>query len=157
MPFVLVSLLAAPRAAAPPQTGSLSGRVLPSPDGRQMASRVWIRDFPAAVASDGSFVAANLPPGLAEIAVETPKGLYVISTPFLIAPAATERVHLALRDREDTSPKTPPEKEKKKKPGGIWANPATATLIIVGSAIVLGVAVDQLTHTENVPVSPSTN
>jgi hypothetical protein len=56
--------------------------------------------------------------------------------------------------RQDSSAPAPAEKEKKKRVG-VWANPATATLIIIGSAIVVGFAVDQLTKPNEEPVSQS--
>ena len=157
LPLVLASLLAGPPGALAGETGVLTGQVLPSADGRLVAKTVWVGPIPAAVANDGSFRAAGIPGGAAELAIETSEGLYVVATPVAIAPGTTRRVHLAFGGRQDSSAPPPPEKEKKKKRGGIWANPVTATLIIVGSAIVVGFAVDQLTNSTDVPVSPSTN
>jgi hypothetical protein len=156
LPLVLASVLAAPRGAVAGHTGVLTGRVLPSGDERVTATLVWVGAVPAAVAPDGSFRVDEIPGGPAEVAIETSEGLYVVATPITIAPGTTRRVQLAFGGRQDTS--APPPPEKKKKRGGVWANPLSASLIIVGSAIVLGLAVDQLTpQPEDVPVSPSTN
>jgi hypothetical protein len=141
-------------------TGALTGRVLPLPNGRTFSEPlwVWIGDKPAAVAADGSFSIDGIPAGPTELAIETAAGLYVVTTPVAIAPGTTKRVQLAFGGRQDTGAPTPPEKDNKKKRGGIWANPTTATLIILGSAIVLGVAIDQLTHSSSgAPASPSAN
>jgi hypothetical protein len=128
--------------------------VLPSADGLQVAKTVWVGAIPAAVAADGSFRATGIPGGPAELAIETSEGLYLVTTPVAVAPGTTRRVQLAFGGRQDTSAPPAPEKEKKKA-AGVWANPWTASLIIVGSAIVVGVAIDQLTQSDNEPVSPS--
>ena len=155
--LVLASSFAVPLGALLGATGVLTGRVLPSAGGRLIAKNIWVGAKPGAVAADGSFRVDGIPGGPAELAIETSEGLYVVATPVTIAPGTTRSVQLAFGGRQDTSAPAPPEKEKKKKRGGIWANPATATLIIVGSAIVVGVAVDQLTHTAGAPASPSSN
>jgi hypothetical protein len=157
-PFlVLASSLAVPLGALASGTGALAGRVLASPTGRPIAKNVWIGDKPAAVAADGSFRMEGIPAGPAELAIETSAGLYVVATPVAIAPGATRQVQLAFGGRQDTGAPAAPENDTKKKRGGIWANPATATLIIIGSAIVVGVAIDELTHNASAPASPSAN
>jgi hypothetical protein len=133
----------------------LTGRVLPSADLRAVAKTVWVGAIPAAVAPDGSFRATGIPAGSSELAIETSEGLYVVATPVAIAPGTTRRIQLAYGGRQDTSAPPPPENEKKKKSGGVWANPLAASLIIVGSAIVVGFAIDELTQSDNEPVSPS--
>jgi hypothetical protein len=153
--LALASLLAVPPGALAGDTGVLTGRVLPSIDSRLVAKTVWVGAIPAPVAADGSFRATGVPAGPSELAIETSEGVYLVATPVSIAPGTTRRVQLAYGGRQDTSPPPPPEKEKKKKSGGVWSNPLSATLIIVGSAIVVGVAIDQLTQSDNEPVSPS--
>jgi hypothetical protein len=155
LPLVLASVLAAPPSVYAGKTGDLEGRVLPSADPRLVAKTVWVGAIPAAVGADGSFRATGLPAGPTEVAIETPEGLFVVATPVAIAPGITRRVQLAYGGRQDTSPPPPAENEKKKKSGGIWANPLAASLIIVGSAIVVGYAIDQLTQSDDEPVSPS--
>jgi hypothetical protein len=155
--LVLASLLAVPSGALAGETGVLTGHVLPSADGRLVAKTVWVGAVPAAVSRDGSFRVAGIPGGPTELAIETSEGLYVVATPVTIAPGTTRSLQLAFSGRQDSNPPPAPEKEKKKKRGGVWANPLSATLIIVGSAIVLGFAVDQLTKSDTVSVSPSTN
>jgi hypothetical protein len=154
--FVLASSFAVPLGALAGATGALTGRVLPPPNGRLIAKNVWVGDKPAAVAADGSFSMDGIPAGPAELAIETSEGLFVVTHPVAIAPGTTRRVQLAFGGRQGTSAPTPPEKDNKKERAGLWANPATATLIIIGSAIIVGLAIDQLTHTSSgAPASPS--
>jgi hypothetical protein len=155
--LVLASSFAFPLGAFAGATGALAGRVLPPANGRLIAKNVWVGDRPAAEAADGSFRVDGIPAGPAELAIETSAGLYVVATPVAIAPGATRQVQLAFGGRQDTGAPAAPENDTKKKRGGIWANPATATLIIIGSAIVVGVAIDELTHNASAPASPSAN
>ena len=63
------------------------------------------------------------------------------------------------RSPADTSMRTAPapeeEKEKNKGGTGVWNNPATAALIVVGAAIVLGLLIDAATDDDEGPASPS--
>jgi len=129
--------------------------VLPAVGSALIPKTVWVGAVPAVVTRDGSFRADAIPAGPAELAIETSEGLYMVATPVAIAPGTTRHVQLAFGGRQDSSAPPPAEKEKKKKRGGIWAHPATATLIVIGSAIVVGFAVDELTNSDGHPVSPS--
>jgi hypothetical protein len=155
LPIVLALALAVPPAALAGETGVLAGYVLPAAGNGSAAKTVWVGAIPAPVAADGSFEATGVPAGQSELAIETSEGLYVVATPVAIAPGATRRVQLAYGGRQDTSAPKPSENQKKKKGGGFWANPLSATLVIVGSAIVVGFAINQLTQSNNEPVSPS--
>jgi len=154
LPIVLALALAVPPGALAGETGVLAGRVLPSADNGLVAKTVWVGAIPAPVAADGSFEATGIPAGQSELAIETSEGLYVVAAPVAIAPGTTRRIQLAYGGRQDSSAPKPSENEKKKKGGGFWANPLSATLIIVGSAIVVGFAIDQLTQSDNEPASP---
>lgn len=153
---VLVFSLAAPSWVRAGDSSILSGRVLPSSRG-EAPTKVWVGAIAAPVLADGTFRAEGVPAGPAELAIETSEGFYVVPTPVAIAPGTTRSVQLAFGGRQNSSAPASPEKPKKKKSGGVWSNPLYATLIVVGSAIVVGVAVDQLTksNTTTVPVSPS--
>jgi len=153
--LVLASVLAIPPGALAGPAGVLTGRVVPLTDSGPIAKTVWVGPVPAAVAADGSFRADGLPGGPAAIAIETSEGLYLVATPVTIAPGALRPVQLTFGGRQDSNAPPAPEPEKKKKRGGVWANPVYATLIVVGSAVVLGVAVDALTTSETTPASPS--
>jgi len=155
LPILLSLVLAAPPGSLAGETGVLAGYVLPAKDAAVTAKTVWVGAIPAPVAADGSFEATGVPAGQSELAIETSEGLYVVATPVAIAPGTTRRIQLAYGGRQDSSAPKPSENEKKKKGGGFWANPLSATLIIVGSAIVVGFAINQLTQSDNEPVSPS--
>ena len=152
--ILLALSLVVPTGARAEETGVLAGYVLPGTDRAAIATTVWVGAIPAPVAADGSFEATGIPAGQSELAIETSEGLYVVATPVAIAPGATRRVRLAFGGRQDSSARTQSGSEKKK-PGGFWANPLSATLIIVGSAIVVGLAINELTKSDNEPVSPS--
>jgi hypothetical protein len=153
LPLVLASQLTAPSAVPAAKTGTLIGRVLPPSDDRPIAKAIWIDGVATPVGPDGRFRTA-VPEGPAEIVVETAAGLYVVPSPVTVAPGAVSSVQLALRAGEDTSAPAPAEKDKKKKPASVWTNPTYATLIIIGAAVVVGVAVDQLVKPDEVEASP---
>jgi hypothetical protein len=155
LPIVLAAVLAVPPAILGRETGELIGSVLPSVDTRLVARTVWVGAIPAPVSADGSFRATGIPVGPSKLAIETSEGLFVVATPVAIAPGTTRHVRLAYGGRQDSSAPAPPENEKQKKSGGFWANPLVASLVIIGSAIVVGFAIDQLTQSDNEPVSPS--
>lgn len=159
--LTVILLAPAPILASP--TSALAGRVVPM-GGAHPAKAVWLAD-PAggsaptsvAVAADGSFRADGLRPGPIAIAIETDAGLYAVASPVTLAPGSTRSVRLALEEGKDTNP--PPADEKKsRKALSVWNNPLTASLIVLGAAVVVGVAVDQLTNNgkTNAPASPST-
>ena len=150
---VLAILIAsAPRANAG-GAATLSGNVRSFIDVGAVVNAVWAGRASAPVAADGSFLFETLSPGPTQLTVETSEGLYVVAAPLVLAPGTTRRVQLAFGGRKDTSA-APQKTGKTKAPHG-WANPVTATLVVVGSAIVVGVAVDQLTKSSQAAASPS--
>ena len=149
LPLVLASQLTAPSAVATGKTGAVIGRVLPPADDRAIAKALWIGGVSTPVDPSGWFRATAVPSGAIHVFVETSEGLYEVASPVTVVPGATSMLQLALGVREDTSAPPPAEKEKKKKPAGLWGNPASATLVIIGAAIVVGVAVDQLVMSDD--------
>ena len=157
----LVSLLAVPTVSRAEGFGAISGRILVA-NGVHAAKAVWLADagggsLPTSipVAPDGTFHAAPVGAGKVSLAVETDEGLYTVESPVTIAPGTTRSLSIALRGRQDTKP--PKEAAPKKSKAGVWNNPLFASLIVIGGAIVVGIAVDQLTNqnTKTTPVSPS--
>ena len=140
------------------EPGRLAGRVLVPPSGGPTVQAVRAGDTAAPVASDGTFQIDAVPAGPANVAIETSGGIFILASPVLIAPGTTRRVQLALGGRQDSSAPQASEKDTKKKPASVWARPMAATAIIVGSAILVGVAIDDvLQNTKAAPsVSPST-
>jgi hypothetical protein len=159
---VLACLLAAPAPALAAATGTLTGRILAAP-GAPAAKSVWVAEAKAGTAPavfpvgpDGTFRAEGVPAGSLALAIDTDAGLYTVETPVTIAPGTTRDLRLALRGRQDTN--SPPPAVKPSKRRNVWNNPLAASLIVIGGAVVLGVAVDQLTSkgSSNAPASPST-
>jgi hypothetical protein len=149
LPLVLASQLTAVSPVPAETTGTLTGRVLPPADGRAVAKTLWIGGVSTPVDAGGRFRAVTLPSGPSHVFVETSEGLYAVSSPVILAPGTTTVLQLALSAPEDTSAAAPAVPEKEKKPAGFWANPTTATLVIIGSAIVVGFAVDQLVKSDD--------
>jgi hypothetical protein len=164
---ILTALLATSLAVysthAAESTGSVAGRVI-APRDRPAPTKLWIAPSGAGaqpmtvpIAPDGTFHATAVPAGTVELAIENSEGLFAVTTPIAIAPGTTRSLQLALGGRQDSSDVPPPaDAKKKKRPGGVWANPLYATLIVVGSAIVVGVLVNELTQSNDKPASEST-
>jgi hypothetical protein len=112
----------------------------------------------APAAEDGTFRVAALPASAYELAVETPRGLFVVANGLSLAAGQERTVQLALQ--EDPPPPDAPapspeevEAAQKRQRLGLWNNPLTATLIVVGAAVVVGFAVDQLTDDDDEPAA----
>jgi carboxypeptidase family protein len=158
---LLVSTLIAPPASIASSSGALEGRVV-SGKGNAAPTAVWVATAArpqepqrTAVGENGSFRIDDVPAGTVELAVETADGMYLVDTPITLAPGATRQVQLALRGRENNPPPTP---APHKKTGTLWDNPLTATLIVVGGAVVTGLIIDAVDDDDgdNVPnASPS--
>ena len=100
----------------------------------------------APTADDGSFHLDSLPGSEYSIAVEVDGGLYVVPAPLTLNDGETRRVHLAINPNAQLAP------------GATGSglsfrnNPLTATLLLVGGLIILGVFIDELTDSD--PASP---
>jgi len=154
--------------AMPGGTASISGTLFSVSSATPLAgARLHLEDArgssyvsaPAGV--DGAFDVVDLPASSYKVAVESHGSLYVVDTPVKLEPGASQRVRLAVRDggkgrgrggREETTP--PPPNKTGAKDTSFWSNPLTATLIVVGGAILVGVIVDQATN-DDTPASPS--
>jgi hypothetical protein len=104
---------------------------------------------------DGSFEVSGLPPAAYEVAVESKGGLYLVEAPLPLR--AGERRAVQLVVSEGAPPAKEPEGEAS--PGtpaarmSWWNNPLTATLVVVGGAVIVGVLIGSVV--ENEPTSPS--
>ncbi len=148
--ILALQLIYAPAWAAL-QTASLSGRVLSADSQKPLAGvRVHVGDprtgsvrSSAATAADGSFSVAGLPAASYELAIQSGSGLYVVPAPVSLASGESRNVHLAVQSQKMAP--SPQEASGGKKDMGFWNNPLTATLIVLGAAIVVGVVVDEIT------------
>jgi hypothetical protein len=156
---LLASTLIAPPTTFAAGSGTLEGRVV-TPSGNPAPKAVWAATTATAkspqratVDPSGAFKLEAVPAGAVELAVETAEGLYVVDTPVTIAPGATRQVQLALRGRQGTTPNPPsspaPPQPPPPKTGSLWDNPLTATLIVIGGAVVTGLIIDAVDDNDN--------
>ena len=148
-------------AATAPATGTITGHVLAAGSLAPLKGvQVHVGDpktgevrSSTATGDDGSFSVSGLAPSKYEIAVQSSQTLYVAGGSVALAAGETRAVQVAVN--QQTAP-SPNDKEKKDRGGTAWwNNPFTATLIVLGSAVLIGVLVDQATDDEETPASPS--
>lgn len=92
-------------------------------------------------AADGSFRVPDVPAGTYRVGIESEGRLYIVDGPLALAPGETRNVQLALQSK--TAPA----------PAGVWQDPLYAGLIVAGSAIVLGILINEATTKRNDPVT----
>ena len=97
----------------------------------------------APTGNDGGFALDNLPASTYEFAVESSGGLYVVATPLALEPGETKALNLAVAKAAPASESATPRPPRGTP--GIWDNPKLAALIVIGLAIVVGFAVDEIT------------
>ena len=96
--------------------------------------------------AEGQFALADLTPGTYELAVETDRGLYLVASSIELVPGVKRSVQVALAAPESESASAA---EAAPHPvAGVWNNPFTAGLIVLGFAIVVGVLVKNATEDE---------
>lgn len=101
--------------------------------------------------SEGAFRLGDLPAGTYEIGIQTGRDLYLVKTPLTLAPGQARNVDLAV---DPNAKKTDEDDDRDKGMTG-WNNPLVASLIVVGSAIVVGVAIDSATGDNEPAGTPS--
>lgn len=141
--------------SAEPGAASLQGHVIARDGESPLAgARVHVRevrgdDFFSSgwTGPDGRFEVGGLPAALYEVAVEADGGLYLVDAPLTLAPGQTRSLQLAVKPNTDTRD----EEDDDDRPGAVvvrgWSNPLTATLIVLGSAIGVGVLIESLDTT----------
>ena len=154
-------------AATADGTAAISGTLFSATSSTPLAgARLHLKDpvtgasFVSSVAgADGAFDLENVPASSYHLAVESNCSLYVVDAPVRLDADATRHVRVAVREtgrgrggRADSE--TPDADKKEGKEKSFWTNPLTATLLVVGGAILVGVIVDQATN-EDAPASPS--
>ena len=165
----LVAFPLAPASASAP-AASLCGRIVSARTDAPLAgARLHVADGRSGrivtsgiTGADGSFEVAGLEPASYDLAVESRGGLYVVETPVRLA--GGERRSLQLAVSPETAPALAPAGQKdqpagqdptpkKKSASDVWNNPLTATLIVVGAAVVVGLLVESVVG--NPSASPS--
>lgn len=149
-------------AVAPAPGGTLSGHVFAAEGHAPLRGvQVHVGDpssgtirGSATTGDDGSFTVTGLPPAKYEIAVQSPKAVYVAGGSVALAAGESRSVQVAVNEQVAPSPA---EVAKKRRRGGAaWLNnPFTATMIVLGAAVLIGVVVDNATDDEDTSPSPS--
>ena len=125
------------------------------------ADRVTGRVTPSPVTAEGgAFTLPDLAPGSYEIAVQSGGGLFLVREPVQLAPGATRVVDITVGAPPAGAPApnaadTPPATEDdslKKGAAGLWDNPLTASLLVLGSAFLVGVLVENATDDSDEPL-----
>jgi len=155
--IVAVAFVFVPSASAQDRAG-LSGMVL-SNDGSQPLSGAVVHAgdlrtgeivSSTATAADGSFSFGALPAAVYEIAVQTDGGLYLAGAPVPLDRGEQRIVQVAINPQAAPDPasvNSPPKK-------GIWNNPLTAALLIIGGAVVVGALVSAADNDNEGVASP---
>ena len=104
----------------------------------------------------GDFVLSGLPPAAYELAVEMDGGLYLVGAPLQLTAGQERDVQVAIHPQTVADPATASEDEKNRKMG-FWDNPLTASLAVIGLAVLFGVAISELDNTDEGIASPFTN
>lgn len=160
--ILALPLFSVPISAGVP-TASLKGRIVEAGTRAPMAgARIHAGDPKAgtlysshATSSDGSFSLDALPASSYELAVESEGGLFAVSAPVQLAAGQSRDVQLAVTRNQAASGAGGATNSKGTGAKlGIWNNPLTATLLVLGGAVVVGVLVDQVTDDDN-NASPS--
>lgn len=162
---VLISALhwAALPAATPPSTGSIAGHVLSADSQAPLAGvQVHLADSrtgeirtSSPTSADGSFSVAGLQPSSYELAVQSAGGVYLADGALRLDSGQKRNVQVAINAQIAPSPA---EKSSGRRRGaGWWNNPLAATLIVLGSAVLVGVAVDQLTNDDDDAAQPASS
>lgn len=149
----LLAAAAALAVSAPAPTAAASGSVRGSvegpgihPDGG-VAVRLLSADaapVTAACAPDGSFSVDAVPAGTYHVAVQTPAGAFAAPVPVSIPPGGSRVLRLELRPAAPLAPAAT-----------AWHNPWYSGMIVIGAAIVVGLAAEALAgDAEETPASP---
>ncbi len=149
--------------SASPGSASLSGQVVVAQSRAPLAGvRLHVADSKTQkivssvpTSADGKFTVSDLPPSSYQLAVESDGKLFVADAPVRLAAGASRTVEVAV------DPNATGRLAKDASKGGYgsgmsaWNNPLTATLIVIGAAVVIGFAVDRATEDDEEPSSPS--
>ena len=81
----------------------------------------------------GKFEIPEVPPASYSVAVETEDGVFLVQSAVSISPGENRAVQLALSPGASEG-----------KGMTFWKNPVTASLVVLGAAIVIGLAVDEI-------------
>lgn len=154
-----------------PSVGSVQGFVLDAASGQPLAGAIVhlrnprtgnvLSSAPATPA--GAFRLGPVPAATYALAVEAEGGFYLAAMPVEVGGGSAIPLNLAVQRSARAQPgpggngeDEQAKKDKRRYPSA-WDNPLTATLIVLGAAVVIGVIVENLTEDEEEqpPASPS--
>ena len=136
IPIVLAPILAAP------STGSISGVVL-THDTHAPTSNVKVHLSDSSTGNiymsnttgaDGSFQVEGLPASAYDLGLEKDGNLFLVHTAVQVAPGQSKTIQVAIGAPGNIAPA---------QSSSVWSNPLTSALIITGSAIVVGLIVEE--------------
>jgi hypothetical protein len=148
---------------ASPVPATLQGTVTVSGGTQPIAGAVVLVGNPrdgSVVASgpadaQGRFTVANLAPATYQVAVRQGQRMWVVDAPVTLAPGQARDLTVGINPQQAPGPDAAAAEAGKDKMS-FWNNPLTASLIVVGAAILVGVAIDAATDDdEETPASPS--
>lgn len=99
--------------------------------------RFFVSGFTGA---NGTFKVDGLPAAEVEIGLERAGGLYLVQDPVLLAPGENHLVEVSLNTDEEEDEDT--------KGATFWRNPLTAALLVTGSAIAIGLVLEEAVNNE---------
>jgi hypothetical protein len=159
-------ILVFPLATAPlsaGETASISGQLVGATNFVPLAgAKLHVEDTAKGISFvsgltgvDGRFDLDSLPSSSYRLSVESNHGLYVVDTPLHLNSGQARHLRLAVGGDSPRRGGTGRASGSKGMSGGtFWSNPLTATLIVVGAAIVVGVVVNSATNNQ-APASAS--
>ena len=138
-------------AVAGPQTASVSGKIIAADTNAPMeGAKLHVADpisgemYSSQITdADGSYSIAGLPAATYELAVEADGGLYLAGPPLQLMPGQTRDLNVAVNANATPATTTAGA-------AGAWDSPLVAALIVVGSAVVIGLIIDDATKEDDV-------
>ena len=153
------------RTAAIPESATITGIVAlaggsPIPGAVVKAADVVSGHMFESASSDarGEYVLPGLPAGDYSLAIQTTKGLYLSSGVVNVQKSSSHRYSFNLRDAAAGEGGDSKDSGGSAKKASWWAtHPVLAGVIVAGSAVVLGVAADQISSESNAKASGESN
>jgi hypothetical protein len=90
--------------------------------------------------ADGSFQVGGLPDANYEVGIETQDGLFLVYVPLAVKQANSQRIELVVTDSPEARDLV--RAGRRADTAGVWQNPLTSALIVVGGAIAIGAIVN---------------
>lgn len=154
---------ALPVAASDTPAAALSGTVLSASDQAPIAGATIHLGDPETgrivsslpTGADGRFAVDAVAPATYEVAVESEGGLYLVASTLDLAPGQTRAADISINGQAAPDPASAQQASSHSKTS-VWNNPLTASLIVLGSAFVIGILVDNAIDDDDEPAASPT-